>query len=154
METVGFQDRSIMLWGGIFYEARTDLVILERGAINALRYLEGVLESRVISFAPFIEKIFFLCKIMPVHTSRELLLSTWIQSELEDYHGHRAVQTLNPIQHIWDNLKRRIRSLIFPPTTIPQLKDAALEEWNNIPQGYIKNIIDSIPNRLQEVIKA
>ena len=35
-ETVGFQGGSIMLWGGIPYEARMDLVILE-SAINALK---------------------------------------------------------------------------------------------------------------------
>ena len=37
---------------------------------------------------------------------------------------------LNPIEHIWENLKRRIRSRTSPPTTIPILKDAVLEEWN------------------------
>ena len=60
VETVGFQGGSIMLWGGISYEARTDLVILERGAINALRYLEAVLEPHVIPFAPFIGEDFLL----------------------------------------------------------------------------------------------
>ena len=55
---------------------------------------------------------------------------------------------------IGDNLKRHIRSRTSPPTTIPELKDAVLEAWNNIPQAYIKNIIDSIPNRLQGVIKS
>ena len=54
VETVSFQGGSIMLWGGISYEARTDLLILKRGAINALRYLEAVLEPHVITFAPFI----------------------------------------------------------------------------------------------------
>ena len=37
VETIGFQGGSIMLWNDISYEAPTDLVILERGAINALR---------------------------------------------------------------------------------------------------------------------
>ena len=57
VEMVGFQSGSIMLWGGISYEARTDLV---RGAINALRYLEAVLEPHVIPFAPFIGEDFLL----------------------------------------------------------------------------------------------
>ena len=61
---------------------------------------------------------------------------------------------LNLIEHIWDNLKRRIRSRTSLPTTIRELEDAVLMELNNIPQCYIKNIIDSIPNRLQKDIKA
>ena len=36
VKTVGFQGGSIMLWGGIPYEAHMDLVILE-SAINALK---------------------------------------------------------------------------------------------------------------------
>ena len=69
VETVSFQGGSIMLRGGISYEARADLVVLERGVINVLRYLEAILEPHVILFAPFIEMIFFLCKITPAHTS-------------------------------------------------------------------------------------
>ena len=59
VETVGFQGGSIMLWGGISYEARTDLLILKRGAINALRYLIAVLEPH-IPFGPFIGEDFLL----------------------------------------------------------------------------------------------
>ena len=91
--TVGFEIGSIMLWGGISYEVRTDLVILEIGAINALRYLDAVLKPHVIPLHHLLENIFFLCKITSAHMTRELLLSTCIQSALEDYHGQRADQT-------------------------------------------------------------
>ena len=60
VETVGFQGGSIILWGDISYEGRTDLVILERDAIKALTDLEAVLEPRVIPFATFIGEDFLL----------------------------------------------------------------------------------------------
>ncbi|CAK1594700.1 unnamed protein product [Parnassius mnemosyne] len=59
----------------------------------------------------------------------------------------------NPIEHVWDNLKRCIRARIpVPITTTRELKAAAVEEWHNIPQSDIQDIIDGLPNRLQEVI--
>ncbi|CAK1586978.1 unnamed protein product [Parnassius mnemosyne] len=61
---------------------------------------------------------------------------------------------LNPIEHIWDNLKRRVRSRIPAPTTIDELKQSVIEEWQNIPQQQIKDVIDSMPNRLMEVMRA
>ena len=61
---------------------------------------------------------------------------------------------LNPIEHIKVNLKRRKYSITnYNPTTITELKAAAVEEWNNIPQPDIEYIMDGLPNGLQEVVE-
>ena len=52
---------------------------------------------------------------------------------------------LNPIENIWSNLKLRIRKQENPPQTIADLEGAIGEEWDNIPQDLINNIIDSMP---------
>ena len=46
---------------------------------------------------------------------------------------------LNPTEHLWDNLDTR---------------DALLEEWNNIPQAQINNLIHSMRRRCQAVSNA
>ena len=56
-------------------------------------YLEAVLEPHVISFAPFIGEDFLIMQDNTRTYVARLLLSTWIQSALEDYHGQRTVQT-------------------------------------------------------------
>lgn len=61
---------------------------------------------------------------------------------------------LNPIEHIWDNLKRRTRARVPAPTTLGELKTAAVEEWHNIAQSDIQDIMDGLSNRLEEVIRA
>ncbi|GFW98133.1 transposable element Tc3 transposase [Trichonephila clavipes] len=51
---------------------------------------------------------------------------------------------LNPIEHAWDMLGRRIAAH-HPPTCLPELQRALLEEWCNIPQDQIDNLILSMP---------
>ncbi|GFW68771.1 transposable element Tcb2 transposase [Trichonephila clavipes] len=42
---------------------------------------------------------------------------------------------LNPIEHVWDILGRRIAARPRPPATVRDLEIALLEEWNSIPKG-------------------
>uniref|UniRef100_A0A8C6S7K6 Uncharacterized protein n=1 Tax=Neogobius melanostomus TaxID=47308 RepID=A0A8C6S7K6_9GOBI len=52
---------------------------------------------------------------------------------------------MSPIEHIWDVLDRQIRQRVPVPTNIQQLRTAIEEEWTNIPQATIDNLINSIP---------
>ncbi|GFV58564.1 transposable element Tcb1 transposase [Trichonephila clavipes] len=52
---------------------------------------------------------------------------------------------LNPIQHVWDMLDRRIAALQPHLTCLPELQRTLLDEWCNIPQDWIDNLILSMP---------
>ncbi|GFT23738.1 transposable element Tc3 transposase [Trichonephila clavipes] len=52
---------------------------------------------------------------------------------------------LNPIEHVWDMLGRRIAARQIAPTCLPELWRALLDEWCNIPQDRIDNLILNIP---------
>lgn len=154
VETVGYRGGSIMIWGAISYEARTDLVVFDRGSVNAQRYVEEVLQEHVVPFAPFIGENFRL-----MHDNARC----HVASSVTQYLHEVGIQTLswparspdlNPIEHIWDNLKRRVRARSPVPTTLGELKTAVVEEWHNIPQSEIQDVMDGLPNRLQEVIRA
>ncbi|GFV03169.1 transposable element Tcb1 transposase [Trichonephila clavipes] len=54
---------------------------------------------------------------------------------------------LNPIEHVWDMLGRRIATRQPPPTYLPELRRTLLDEWYNIPQDQIDNLILSMPRR-------
>ena len=41
---------------------------------------------------------------------------------------------LNPIEHIWELLDRRVRARAIPPTNVRELAGALVEEWGNISQ--------------------
>ncbi|KAK7916300.1 hypothetical protein WMY93_012061 [Mugilogobius chulae] len=51
---------------------------------------------------------------------------------------------MSPIEHVWDVLDRRIRQRAPVPTNIQQLRTAIEEEWTNIPQATIDNLINSM----------
>ncbi|GFT11116.1 transposable element Tcb1 transposase [Trichonephila clavipes] len=48
---------------------------------------------------------------------------------------------LNPIEHEWDMLGRRITTRLPPLTCLPELRRALLDEWCNISQDQIDNLI-------------
>ncbi|GFV33248.1 RNase H domain-containing protein [Trichonephila clavipes] len=54
---------------------------------------------------------------------------------------------LNLIEHVWDTFGRRIAARKPPPTCLPELRRAFLDEWCNIPQDQIDNLILSMPRR-------
>ncbi|GFU40689.1 transposable element Tcb2 transposase [Trichonephila clavipes] len=54
---------------------------------------------------------------------------------------------MNPIEHVWDALGRRVAGHQPPPQTLQEWERALLEEWDRIPQLVINSLIDSMPQR-------
>ncbi|GFX01475.1 DDE_3 domain-containing protein [Trichonephila clavipes] len=61
---------------------------------------------------------------------------------------------LNPIEHVWDMLDRRIAARQPSPTCLPELRRALLDEWCNIPQDQIDSLILSMPRRPPNPVRA
>lgn len=61
---------------------------------------------------------------------------------------------LNPIEHIWNLLKRRLAALRPRPTTQDALFEAAMALWDDMDQGMIDRLIMSMPARIEATIKA
>jgi hypothetical protein len=58
------------------------------------------------------------------------------------------------IEHVWDALGRRVDNCPVKPTTGATLRQALLEEWNNMPQGGSQSIILSMRRRCVACITA
>ncbi|CAH2100838.1 unnamed protein product [Euphydryas editha] len=107
-ETVGYQGGSIMIWGGISYEARTELVIFDRGSVNAQRYVEEVLQDHVITFTTFIGENFRL-----MHDNARC----HVARSFTEYFDEAGIQTLpwparspdlNPIQYTFGTILKDV----------------------------------------------
>ena len=61
---------------------------------------------------------------------------------------------LNPIEHLWDKVKKEIAKRAFPPTKALELKIAMKEGWERIDINYIQSLIASMPRRIAAVIKS
>jgi acyl carrier protein phosphodiesterase len=44
------------------------------------------------------------------------------------------------VKHLRDELGRRVRNGLNPPETLDELRRALIQEWNNIPQTFIRNL--------------
>ncbi|KAK3509537.1 hypothetical protein QTP70_001254, partial [Hemibagrus guttatus] len=61
---------------------------------------------------------------------------------------------LNPIQHLWDELERRLRARPSRPTSVPDLTNSLVEERSKIPINTLLNLVESLPRRVEAVIAA
>ncbi|GFY15370.1 HTH_Tnp_Tc3_2 domain-containing protein [Trichonephila clavipes] len=56
---------------------------------------------------------------------------------------------LNPIEHVWDFLGRRLAARTLPPVTIRELRFALQDEWAAMPQQLIDTLILSMGRRCE-----
>ncbi|GFX61017.1 transposable element Tcb2 transposase [Trichonephila clavipes] len=56
---------------------------------------------------------------------------------------------LNPIEHVWDFLGRRLAARTVPPVTIRGLRLALQDEWAAMPQELIDTLILSMGRRCE-----
>ena len=61
---------------------------------------------------------------------------------------------LNPIEHLWCLVKRRLGEYPEPPNSIDELMERNIEVWKNIPKNSCQSLIESKPSRFVAVIKA
>ena len=61
---------------------------------------------------------------------------------------------LNPIEHLWGILKRKIYDYEYPAEGVDKIWDRAAETWAKITLEEVQNLIRSIPRRIEAVIKA
>ena len=62
------------------------------------------------------------------------------------------IPDLNPIEHIWDMLGRRIQARELPVQNIRQLKAALHREWQQLSQQDIRRLIEGMRRRVEAVI--
>ncbi|GFX30460.1 transposable element Tcb2 transposase [Trichonephila clavipes] len=141
-----------MVWGGISIGGRTDLHIIRNGTLTGRRYADEVLRPHVIPYAGAIGDFFvFQDNNARPHIAR--LVENMLEAEtIQRMDWPACSPDLNPIEHVWDMLRRRIAARPRPPATVRDLEIALLEEWNSIPQSLIDNLITSMANRCAAVL--
>ena len=80
------------------------------------------------------------------------IVQTWKrQNNLQFYFNCSGSPDLAPIENAWQVPKQALRK--FPHWTKVEMLDIATEAWEeSLPQGVINRWIDSMPQRLEDVI--
>ena len=84
----------------------------------------------------------------PNHTSK--VVSKWLKdNEVKVLEWPSQSPDLNPIEHLWAELKKRVRAR--RPTNLTQLHQLCQEEWANIHPTYCGKLVEVYPKHLTQV---
>ncbi|GFU04616.1 transposable element Tc3 transposase [Trichonephila clavipes] len=113
--------RGVLVWGGIMLGSRTDLHIFDAGSVNGTRYCNEILLPYVRLFRGAMGLQFlFMDDNAPCH--RTVAAEQLLESEdIERMDWPARSPDLNPIEHVWDFLGRRLTARTLPPVTIREL---------------------------------
>ncbi|GFV78897.1 transposable element Tcb1 transposase [Trichonephila clavipes] len=140
-----------LIWGGIILGSRTDLHV-QKITMTGHIYRDVILEQHVRLFrgATGAE---FLFMDDNARSHRANIVDECLQSvDITRMDWPAYSPDLNTIEHVWDMLGRRILARQPPPTCLPELQRALLDEWYNIPQDQIDNLILSMSRRCKACI--
>jgi hypothetical protein len=151
-ETVAFGGRSIMVWGGITLTGRTELVVLRGGSLTAVRYLRDIVEPHVVPFAENMGRDFILQQDNARPHIAGIVRNCFNDHNIEVMEWPTNSPDLNPIEHLWDTLNKRIREQ-QPIRNLQHVEELLLQEWELLPQEAISNLIRSMPRRCAELIR-
>lgn len=149
-----FRGGSVMVWGGIRHNGKTDLVILG-GNLTAQRYRDEVLAPVVV---PYVNaqngNVVFQHDNARPHVAR--LTQQYLRANQINVMNPWPAKSpdLSPIEHVWDELDRRVRRRPVQPQTLRQLGNALVQEWRNIPMNIIRRYLRSMNRRCRAVIGA
>ncbi|GFW34052.1 transposable element Tc3 transposase [Trichonephila clavipes] len=139
------------VWGGIILGSRTDLHV-QSVTMTGQIYRDVILEQNLCLFrdAMGAEFLFMDDNTRP---HRATIVDECLQSEDITRIDWTAYSLdLNPTEHVWNMLDRRIAARQPPSTCLPVLRRALLDEWCNIPQEQIENLIVSMSRRCKACI--
>ncbi|GFX50934.1 transposable element Tcb2 transposase [Trichonephila clavipes] len=141
--------RGVLVWGGIMIGSRTDLHIFDAGSVNGTRYCNEILLPYVRLFRGAMGLQFlFMDDNAPCH--RTVAAEHLLESEdIERMFWPARSPDLNPIEHVWDFLGRRLAARTLPPVTIRELRLSRQDEWAAMPQQLIDTLILSKGRRCE-----
>ena len=153
--TLKFGGGHLMMWGcmtsrGVGFACRID------GSMDAPLYvsiLDDELQKTMEYFDLEWGEMIFQQDNDPKHKSK--LATQWFQdNDVEVMFWPAQSPDLNPIEHLWSHLKQELATYEEAPKGIGDLWERVTEIWNRIPVSVCTKLIQSMPDRVAEVLRA
>lgn len=153
--TVKHGGGSVMIWGCMTYHGVGKVTKID-GRMNAELYcniLGRCLQPTLEMYGLERKEIIFQQDNDPKHTSKRA--KKWFEdSGLYVLPWPPQSPDLNPIEHLWDVLKRRLNAYANPPAGILELWERIDSQWESISRETCMRLIESMPRRIKAVLKA
>ena len=137
-----------MVWGGISHWLKSLLIVIA-GNLTGVRYRDEILRPVAVPFVQQLHLIFQQDNARP-HVAR-VCQDFLANNNINPLDWPRCSPDLSPIEHLWDEMDRRVRGRRNAPATLDQLMAALLEEWDKIPMRRIEALMNSIHRRIRAV---
>ena len=153
--TLKFGGGSLMMWGcmtwkGVGYACKID------GKMDGdlyIKILEDELQASIKYFGEKPGDIIFQQDNDPKHTCKKA--KAWfLECGMEVLVWPAQSPDLNPIEHLWEYLKRRLAEYETPPKGILELWERVQVEWEKIEASVCQGLVESMPRRIAAVLKA
>jgi transposase len=152
-----FGGRSIMVWGcmtslGVGYACR---LIEKTMDSNLYRHILNTTYNDTLRYYGWTNKdVIFQQDGNTSHTSKTTL--QWIEKHKINLLKNWLANSpdLNPIEHLWHQIKVRLNRYPFKPQNVDILWERFDKEWNKFTRNDIERYYESMPKRIEEVIKA
>jgi len=151
VEVDQYRGGSIMFWAGISMHTRTRLVQID-GNSNAQRYQHEIIQPLLI---PHMQENRGMCLAQdnaPCHVARAIL-NMLAANRVRTIPWPAASPDLNPIENVWDWLKKEVQRQP-QPGNLQELSRLVARVWDTVPQRYLLNCVRSMRRRCQAVIAA
>ncbi len=156
VSTVQADGGGVMVWGIFSWHTLGPLVPIEH-QLNATAYL-SIVANHVHHF---------MTTVYPSSTGyfqqdntqyyKAQIISDWFlehDNEFTLLKWPPQSPDLNPMEHLWDVLEREIWIMDVQLTNLQQLQDAIMPIWTKISDKHFQHLVESIPRRIKEVLKA
>ena len=130
-----------------------------RGNLTAVRYRDEILIPEVLPYirrarrrhAANRQHIEFQQDNAPPHKGR--VVTQWFQrNNIPVMPWPARSPDLSPIENAWDLLGRRVAARVTPQSTVADLEQFLIQEWNAIPDNYIRTLMNSMRRRIESCI--
>lgn len=141
----------VMVWGCFSHKCRGALSLLPpRTSVNKEKYLE-ILQEKLPIFMNICETSIFQHDKATPHMAK--IVSQWLeQQQIEVLEWPGNSPDLNPIENLWEIVRQKLADRVF--NSMEDFKQAIKDVWcREISQDYCKNLVSSMPRRLQAVIE-
>ena len=147
---------SIMVWGAMTSNGPGYLAKIE-GGLNADLYCEILKDDLMKTIGYYSmdkELIIFQQDNDPKHTSKKAQKCLHEDLELNILPWPAQSPDLNPIEHLWQELKRRLASYETYAASMHELWERVQLEWEKFTEDDCMRLIESMPSRIRAVLKA
>jgi transposase len=153
--TLKFGGGSLMLWGCMLWEG-PGLACKIDGKLDGDLYVKIMQDELADSLAYYnkqASQVIFQQDNDPKHCCHKAKA----HFQKQDYQvllWPAQSPDLNPIEHLWNHLKRQLGKYEEPPNGILELWERVQKEWDEIPAEVCQNLIESMPRRIAALLKA